>query len=60
MQSVVRNYDHHTFRPEAVEAHATRQAGEPWQRKQRLEGLLIAVLTLFAAAGLICILMGGH
>jgi hypothetical protein len=60
MQPVVRSYNHQTFRPEAVEAHATRQAGEPWQRKQRLEGLLIAVLTLFAAGGLICILMGGH
>ncbi len=58
--SVVRNYNHQTFRPEAVEAHTTRQAGEPWNGRQRFEGLIIVALTLVAAAGLICMIVGGH
>ncbi len=57
---VMRHYNHRTFRPEAVEAYTTRQAGEPWNAKQRFEGLIIGGLTLIAAAGLAFIFLGGH
>ena len=57
---VIRQYNHQTFRPEAVEAYTTRQAGEPWNAKQRWEGLIVVVLTLAAAAGVSFIFLGVH
>jgi len=53
-------YSHQTFRPEAVEAYATRQAGEPWDAKHRFEGWIIALLTLVAALALIFVILGGR
>jgi len=49
------------FRPQAVEAYWTRQAGEPWAARTRFESWIIAGLTAFAsaAAGIIFFL-GGH
>ena len=48
------------FRPEAVEAYTTRQAGETWDAKHRFEGLIKVVLTVVAAAALTFIFMGGR
>jgi hypothetical protein len=53
-------YSHQSFRPEAVEAYATRQAGEPWDAKQCFENWMIAGLTLLAAAALAFLLLGGR
>ncbi len=53
-------YSHQAFRPEAVEAYATRQAGEPWDAKHRFEGWFIAGLTLLAGVALTCMIVGGH
>jgi hypothetical protein len=47
------------FRPQAVEACATRQAGDPWAKRSRFEAWLIAGLTLVAAAAAAIILRGG-
>jgi len=47
------------FRPQAVEACATRQAGEPWAKRSRFEGWMIAGLTLVAAAAAAIIYRGG-
>jgi len=47
------------FRPQAVEACATRQAGDPWSKRSRLEGWIIAALTLAAAAAAAVIFRGG-
>jgi len=47
------------FRPQAVEACATRQAGDPWAKRSRFEGWLIAGLTLVAAAAAVIIFLGG-
>ena len=47
------------FRPQAVEACATRQAGEPWAKRSRFEGWLIAALTLAAASAAAIIFRGG-
>jgi hypothetical protein len=58
--TVIRHYNHQTFRPEAVEAYTTRQAGDPWNGKYRCEGLIIIALTLLAAAGITSIFLGGH
>jgi hypothetical protein len=58
--TVIRNYNHQTFRPEAVEAHTTRQAGEPWNANYRFEGLMIVGLTIVAAVGLTFVIAGGH
>ena len=52
-------YSHQAFRPEAVEAYTTRQAGEPWDTKHRFEGLIIIILTVVAAAAIICVFLGG-
>ena len=57
---VIRQYNHQTFRPEAVEAYATRQAGEPWNARHRWESLIIVVLTLAATAGVTFIFLGVH
>lgn len=57
---VIRHYNHQTFRPEAVEAYATRQAGEPWSTKHQLEGLIVLTLTLATAAGGTFVLLGIH
>ncbi len=53
-------YSHQNFRPEAVEAYATRQAGEPWDAKRRFENWMVAVLTALAAAALSLVFMGGR
>ncbi len=53
-------YGQEFFRAEAVEAYTTRQAGEPWEKKHRLEGLIVAVLTVMAAAALALIYVGGR
>jgi len=47
------------FRPQAVEACTTRQAGDPWAKRSRFEGWLIAGLTLVAAAAAAIIFRGG-
>ena len=59
-ETKIRQYNHQTFRAEAVEAYTTRQAGEPWDTQHRFEGLLIAALTVVAVAGLTFILEGGR
>jgi hypothetical protein len=48
------------FRPQAVEASATRQAGDPWAARVCLETWLIAGLTVIAAAAAALIFRGGH
>jgi hypothetical protein len=53
-------YSHEFFRPEAVDAYTTRQAGEPWDGKHRFEGPVIVALTVVAAVALAFILLGGH
>jgi len=53
-------YSHQSFRPEAVEAYTTRQAGEPWDAKHRFENWIIAGLTFAATAALTFVLLGGH
>lgn len=53
-------YNHQNFRPEAVEAYTTRQAGEPWDTKKRFENWTIAGLTLAAAAAFVLVFVGGR
>ena len=53
-------YNHRTFRPEAVEAYATRQAGEPWCAGLRGEPWLIAALSIAVAAAMTLVYWGGH
>lgn len=53
-------YNQQSFRPEAVEAYTTRQAGEPWDAKRRFENWLVAGLTLLAAAALAFVFVGGR
>ena len=53
-------YSHQNFRPEAVEAYATRQAGEPWNAKRRFETWIVAGLTVLAATALSLLLAGGR
>jgi hypothetical protein len=53
-------YGQEFFRAEAVEAYTTRQAGEPWEKKQRFEGLIVAALSVMAAAALALICAGGR
>ncbi|HKD07994.1 MAG TPA: hypothetical protein VKB79_18990 [Bryobacteraceae bacterium] len=53
-------YSHQNFRPEAVEAYATRQAGEPWDAKRRFETWIVAGLTVLAATALSLLLAGGR
>jgi len=48
------------FRPQAVEASATRQAGDPWAARMRFESWLIAGLTLIAVTAAALIFQGGH
>jgi hypothetical protein len=48
------------FRPQAVEARATRQAGDPWVARTRFETWIIAGLTLIAALAAALIFRGGH
>jgi hypothetical protein len=48
------------FRPQAVEASATRQAGDPWAACMRFESWIIIGLTLIAAAAAAIIFRGGH
>jgi len=51
--------NHRIFRPQAVEAYSTRQAGEPWAARTRFESWIIAALTVIAvAAGVIVFLRG--
>jgi hypothetical protein len=53
-------YSQQSFRPEAVEAYATRQAGEPWDSKRRFENWVVAGLTLLAGAAVIFVFGGGR
>jgi hypothetical protein len=53
-------YSHQNFRPEAVEAYATRQAGEPWDAKRGFENWIVGGLTLLAAAALTLVFAGGR
>jgi hypothetical protein len=53
-------YNHQTFRPEAVEAYTTRQAGEAWDAKHRLEAWIIAGLTIAAAAATTFMFLGAR
>lgn len=53
-------YSHQNFRPEAVEAYSTRQAGEPWDYKRRFENWIVAGLTVLAVTALSLVLMGGR
>jgi hypothetical protein len=48
------------FRPQAVEASTTRQAGDPWAVRMRFESWIITGLTLIAAAAAALIFRGGH
>jgi hypothetical protein len=48
------------FRPQAIEAWATRQAGDPWAARMRFENWVITGLTLIAAAAAALIFRGGH
>jgi len=48
------------FRPEAVEAYTTRQAGEPWDAKHRFEGSIKVLLTVLSIAALTFIFLGGR
>jgi len=48
------------FRPEALEAYTTRRAGEAWVARPRLEGWIIAGLTVVTVAGAVLIWLGGH
>jgi hypothetical protein len=54
------HYSHQNFRPEAVEAYSTRQAGEPWDAKDDFENWGIAGLTLLAGAALAFLFLGGR
>jgi hypothetical protein len=47
------------FRPQAVEACTTRQAGDPWAKRSRFETWLIAGLTLVTGAAAAIIFRGG-
>jgi hypothetical protein len=48
------------FRPQAVEAIATRQAGDPWAARVRFESWIIIGLTLIAAGAAAIIFRGGY
>jgi hypothetical protein len=52
--------NHRIFRPEAVEAYTTRRAGEAWTSRIRLEGWIIAGLTVLAATAIAFLFMGGR
>ncbi|HVK63007.1 MAG TPA: hypothetical protein VM694_00960 [Polyangium sp.] len=55
-----RRDNHRLYRPEAVAAHATRGAGEPWEGRLPAEHAILAVLTLLAAAGLVALYLGAR
>ena len=46
------------FRPQAVEAYSTRQAGEPWCGRLPFESWIIALLSVMAIAAAITFLRG--
>jgi hypothetical protein len=52
--------NHRIFRPQAVEAYSTRQAGDPWGARPRFEGWIIAGLTLMAAVAAAMVFLGGR
>lgn len=52
--------NHRVFRPEAVEAYATRRAGDAWIARTRFERWLIAALTLVAMVAVGFISLGGR
>jgi hypothetical protein len=61
IDSKVKRLDNHrVFRPEAVEAYTTRRAGDAWIARTRLEGWLIAGLTIMAAAAVVFMFLGGR
>jgi hypothetical protein len=61
VDSKVKRLDNHrVFRPEAVEAYTTRRAGDAWIARTRLEGWLIAGLTILAGAAIAFMFMGGR
>jgi len=59
-QKVVRLDNHRVFRAEAVEAYATRRAGDVWVSKIRGEGAIVCALTVLAIAALISLFLGGR
>lgn len=61
VESKVKRLDNHRiFRPEAVEAYSTRRAGDVWIAATRLQGWMIASLTVLTAAAIGLILLGGR
>ncbi|MGA2077229.1 MAG: hypothetical protein ABSH52_27375 [Terriglobia bacterium] len=52
-------HNYRIFRPQAVEACTTRQAGDPWTKRSRFETWLIAGLTLVTGAAAAIIFRGG-
>jgi hypothetical protein len=59
-ENKTQHYSQQSFRPEAVEAFATRQAGEPWDAKARYENWIAAGLTLLIAVALVCVFAGAR
>jgi hypothetical protein len=59
-RQVKRLDNHRVFRPEAVEAYATRRAGEVWVSRIRGELWSIAGLTIVAAAAVVFLFLGGR
>jgi len=53
-----RRDNYRLYRPEAVSAHATRGAGEPWEGKLPLENALLVGLTLLVIAGFVALHAG--
>lgn len=55
----VRRLDNHrVFRPEAVEAYATRRAGEAWETRLPPERYLLVILSLLAVLSGVCLFFG--
>lgn len=48
------------FRPEAVDAYATRRAGEAWVAAPRCEGWTIAGFTVIGIMAAVFIWLGSH
>ncbi len=57
-EAVKRLDNQRIFRPEAVEAYATRRAGEPWSARLRGEVWIIMALSLAVAAALAALFVG--
>ncbi|HUB81296.1 MAG TPA: hypothetical protein VMB03_20990 [Bryobacteraceae bacterium] len=57
---VTRLDNHRVFRAEAVEAYATRRAGDAWIARLRGENWIVAALTLLATSGLMFLILGSR